>query len=72
MESIQLEPVHASPPPPHRSTRVFHPLERYLGIIIEEVEEIFLIGNRVHGDDHKIYEEAISDIDSEKWLEIIK
>ena len=33
---------------------------------------MFLIGNGVHGDDPKIYDEAISDIDSEKWLKAMK
>ena len=33
---------------------------------------MFLIGNGIYGDDPKTYNEAISDIDSEKWLEAIK
>ena len=68
MEPNQVEPIQSLPPPPHRSKRVFHPPERYLGTISDELEKIFLVGNGVHGDP-KIYDEAISDIDSEKWLE---
>ena len=33
---------------------------------------MFLMENWVHGDDPKTYDEAISDIDSEKWLEAIR
>ena len=60
------------PPPPHRSSRIFHPPERYFGTISEDVKKMFLIGNGVHGDDPKIYDEVISDIDSEKWLEAVQ
>ena len=72
MKSNQIEPVQSLPPPPHRSERVFHPPERYLGIISEDVEKIFLVGNGALGDDPKTYNEAISDIDSEKWLEAMQ
>ena len=37
-----------------------------------KVEKIFLVGNGAHGDDPKTYNEAISDIDSEKWLEAMQ
>ena len=33
---------------------------------------MFLMGNGVHGDDPKTYDEAILDIDSEKWLEAMR
>ena len=33
---------------------------------------MFLMKNGAHGDDHKTYDEAISDIDSEKWLEAMR
>ena len=33
---------------------------------------MFLTRNGVHGDDPKTYDEAISDIDSEKWLEAMR
>ena len=39
---------------------------------MENVEEIFLIGDREYGDDPKIYDQTISNIDSEKWLEARK
>ena len=65
-EPNQLEPVLTQPLPPRRLTRIFHPPERYLGTIQEEVEKIFLTGNGTHGDDPKTYDEAMSDIDSEK------
>ena len=71
-EPIQSEPTHVLPPPPCKSNRIFHPSERYLGIIPEDVKKIFHTENRIHGDNPKIYYEAISDIDSEKWLETIK
>ena len=72
MESNQVKPIHTLPPPSHRSKRIFHSLERYLGTISEKIEKIFLVGNGVHGDNPKIYNETISNIDSEKWLEAIK
>ena len=71
-EPIQFEPIHTLPPPPCKSSRIFHPPKRYLGIILEDVEEIFLTKNEVHGDNTKTYNKAISDIDSEKWLETVK
>ncbi len=33
---------------------------------------MFLVGDRDHTQDPKTYDEAISDIDSEKWLEAMK
>ena len=66
MEPIQLEPIRASPPPSRKSSRIFCPPERYLGIIIKDVEKIFLTENEIHDDDPKIYNEVISDIDFEK------
>ena len=72
VEPNQVEPIRTLPPPPRRSERVSRPPERYLGIISEDGEEMFLIGNGAHGDDPKTYNEAISDLDSEKWLEAMK
>ena len=66
MEAHQIEPVQSLSRPPRRSKRIFHPLERYLGTILEDVEKIFLTKKGVHGDDSKIYDETISYIDSEK------
>ena len=72
MKSNQVKPIHTLPPPPRRSKRVFRSSERYLDIILEKVEKIFLVGNGAHSDDPKTYNEAISDIDSEKWLEAMQ
>ena len=69
MEPNQVERIRILPPPSRRSKRVSHSPERYLGIISEEVEKMFLVGNGDPGDDPKTYNEAISAIDSEKWLE---
>ena len=70
MEPIQLELVHASSL--HKSTRTFYPPKIYLGIIIEDVKKMFLTSNGVYGDDPKTYDEAMSDIDFEKWLGAMK
>ena len=72
MEPNQVKPIQSLPPPPRRSKRVSRPPERYLGIISEDVEKMFLIGNGAHGDDPKTYNEMISDIDSEKWQEVMQ
>ena len=72
MKSILLEPIHIPPPPPRKSSRIFHPPERYLDIISEDVEKIFLIEHEVHGPNPKTYNEVMSDIDSKKWLEAMK
>ena len=66
------EPVDVIPPPPRRSSRVSHPLERYLGILTKDFEEAFLFGNRDIKNDPKTYDEAMLDIDSEKWMEVMK
>ena len=72
MKPNQVKPIQSLPPSPRRSERVFRPAERYLGIISEKVEEIFLVGNGAQGDDPRTYNEAISDINSEKWLEAMQ
>ena len=41
-------------------------------MITKDVEKIFLMRDREHGDDSKIYNEMISDIDFEKWLNVMK
>ena len=66
MEPNQVEPIRTLPPPPRRSERVSHPSERYLSTISEKIEEIFLVGNGVHGDDPKTYNEVILDNNSKK------
>ena len=39
---------------------------------MKDVEKIFLIRDRKYGDDPKTYNETISNIDSEKWLNTMK
>ena len=60
------ELVDMIPPPPRRSSRVSCPAERYLGILTEDLEEIFLVGDRDIRNDLKTYDEVMLDIDSEK------
>ena len=47
------------PPPSHRSSRIFHPPERYLGILIEDLEEAFLMRDRDIRNDPKTYDESM-------------
>ena len=54
------------PPPPHRSSRVSRPPERYLGILTKDLEEAFFVGDRDIRNDLKTYDEAMLDIGSEK------
>ena len=54
------------PPPPRRLSKIFHPLERYLGILTEDLEEVFLVGDKDIRNDFKIYDEAMLDVDSKK------
>ena len=72
MKLNQIELVQTLPSLPQKSTRIFHPPERYLGTILKDIEKIFLMKNRIHGDDSKTYDEVILDIDFEKWLKAIK
>ena len=39
---------------------------------MEKVKEMFLMGDKGHGDDPNIFDEAMSDIDFEKWLDTMK
>ena len=59
-------------PPIRRSNRISHPPERFLGILTEDLEEAFLMGDRDIRNDLKTYDETILDIDSEKWMEAMK
>ena len=43
-----------------------------MGVLKEDVEKIFLMGDMDHVDDPKFYDEVMSDIDSEKWLEVMR
>ena len=38
----------------------------------EDVEKAFLMGDGGHGDDPSTFEETISDINFEKWLDAMK
>ena len=60
------EPVDVIPPPPHRLSRLFHPLERYLGILTEDLEKVFVVGDRDIRNGPKIYDEVMLDVDFEK------
>ena len=58
--------------PPHISSRISWPSERYMDMLTEEVNEIFFMGDRDHSDDPNSFDEVMSDIDSEKWLDAMK
>ena len=60
------------PPPSCRSNRISHPPERYLGILTEDIEEAFFVGDRNVRNDPKTYDEAMLDVDFEKWMEAMK
>ena len=50
----------------YRSSRISYPPEIYLGILTEDLEEAFLIGDRDIKNDPKTYDEVMLDVDSEK------
>ncbi|PKI39955.1 hypothetical protein CRG98_039618 [Punica granatum] len=56
---------------PRRSSRVTLTPARYFNLH-ENVQELFVHGDNNQRDDPTTYEEAISDIDSSKWLEAMK
>ena len=60
------EPVVDIPLSPRRSSKVSQPSIRYMGMLMKEVKEIFLMRDRDHTDDPNIFDEAMSDIDFEK------
>ena len=66
------ESVDVIPSLPHRSSRISHPLERYLDIFIEDLEEVFLMRDRDIRNDFKIYDEMIFDANFDKWMEAMK
>ena len=41
-------------------------------MLMEEVKKIFLMGDRGHTNDPNIFDEMMSDIDFEKWLDAMK
>ena len=69
---LSSEPMDIVPPPLRRSSRISHPSEMYLGILTEDLEEAFLVGYKDIRNDLKTYNEIILDIDSEKWMEVMK
>ena len=65
-EPIVYEPVIDIPLPPRRSSRITQPPKRYMGMLMEEVKEIFFMGDRGHGDDPNTFNEAMFDINFKK------
>ena len=43
-----------------------------MGMLEEDVEKIFLMGDMDHIDDPKIFDEMMSDINSEKYLKAMR
>ena len=43
-----------------------------MGMLTEEVKKLFFMGDRGHSDDPNTFDEAMSDIDFEKLLDIMK
>ena len=70
-EEVNLDVAGPSTIVPHearRSSRVSHPPEWY-GFVMKEIQEAFMYGDSDQDVDPTNYEEAVSDIDSKKWLE---
>ena len=63
-EQCAIEPKE--PIPPRRSTRISYLPERYIGMLIEDVEKMFLMDDIDHVDDPKLYDKTMSDIDFRK------
>ena len=53
-----------------RSSRVFHPLERY--DFLHDVQEFHVHEKSIHIDDPTTYEKALCDKDSSRWLEAMR
>ena len=43
-----------------------------MGMLMEEVKKIFFMRDKDHDDDPNIFDEVMSDIDFEKWLDTMK
>ena len=41
-------------------------------MLIEDIKKIFLMRDRGHSDDPTTFNEMMSDIDFEKWLDVMK
>ena len=65
-QPVVHEPVVDVPLPHHRSSKISRIFERYMGMLIEEVKKIFLMGDRGHSDDLNTFDEVMSDINFEK------
>ena len=59
-------------PQPHRSCKVSQPPKRYIGLLTEKVEKMFLMKDKDHGDDSNTFNEVMFDINFEKWLDVMK
>ena len=70
--SIQSDPVSVGPLPPHRSNKISHLYERYFGMLSEDIEEVFLVGDGDYGNDPSTIDEMMFDINFEKWLDTMK
>ena len=51
------EPVVNVPLPPRRFSRIFCPPERYMGMLTKEVNKIFFMRDKDHGDDPNSFDE---------------
>ncbi|XP_052201562.1 uncharacterized protein LOC127807586 [Diospyros lotus] len=67
----EVNPNVVGPHETHKSNRVSRPPERY-GLVMEEIQEAFLYGDNGQDIDPINYKEAMSDIDSKKWLEAMQ
>jgi len=55
------------PQVPCRFGRVSHPLDQWYGLLMEEMQELFLYGDSDKLVDPTAYEDEICDIDTLKW-----
>ena len=67
-EPIPLEDVIT--PTPTRSSRVSHPPKR--NGFLHNMQELHVHEESIHDDDPTIYEEALCDKNSSKWLEAMR
>ena len=67
-EPILIENVIT--PTPRKSSRVSHPPERYG--FLHEMQELHVHKENIHVDDPTMYEEALYDKDSSRWLDAMK
>ena len=54
-----------------RSGRVSHPPERY-GLLLQGEHDLHAVAEGHHGDDPSTYEQAMTDVDSMRWLEAMQ